>query len=329
MLALVRKVALLVALSCSVGGWSSCHDSTASIGSDPAAASTEPSVPDVTLPGIDTAAMTPRERHEFSVIVGQVPSPCPQVAVPVAQCILEKRPCALCPQAAKFVAAAVRGGASEGAITRAYHERFDPSAAKTIPLDGSPTQGPADAPVTVVEFADFECPHCAAAVSLVDAVLAAHPGKVRVVYKFFPLPMHVHGEAAARAAYAASLQGKFWEMHHLLFERQDNLEQGDLERYAKHLKLDVAKWRIDMESQPVKDRVDADRKLGESYKIVGTPTIYVNGRELDVEADESLEERVATELGVAPVTAGSASGAPSAVPAPSAAPSASSSAKPH
>jgi protein-disulfide isomerase len=334
--ALQQKLAVLVqagTLALGVGAWSSCHDSTASIGADPASSSAEPQVPDVVLPGIDVSAMTPRERREFSSLVASMSSPCAQVPVPVSQCVLEKRPCPLCAQAAKWIAAAVRQGAGEGAIARAYKERFDPSAAKSIPVDGSPTKGPDDAPVTVVEFADFECPHCAAAVPLVDAVVAAHPGKVRLVYKFFPLAMHVHGEAAARAAYAASMQGKFWEMHHLLFERQDNLEQGDLERYAKALKLDVAKWKADMESQAVKDRVDADRKLGDSYKIVGTPTIYVNGRELDSEADEPLEERVAIELGVPPVAAPSAgapsAGVPSGAPTGSAAPSAAPSAKPH
>jgi protein-disulfide isomerase len=321
-----------VTLACSAGAWSSCRDSTASVGADPAATSAEPQVPDVVLPGVDVSSMTPRERHQFSSLVSSMTSPCAQVPVPVSQCVLEKRSCPLCAQAAKWIAAAVRQGAGEGPISRAYKERFDPSAAKSIPIEGSPTKGPEDAPVTVVEFADFECPHCAAAVPLVDAVISAHPGKVRLVYKFFPLAMHVHGEAAARASYAASLQGKFWEMHHLLFERQDNLEQGDLERYAKALKLDVAKWKTDMESPSVKDRVDADRKLGDSYKIVGTPTIYVNGRELDAEAEESLEERVATELGVPPVaapSAGAASGAPSAAPSAAPAPSAPPSAKPH
>jgi protein-disulfide isomerase len=109
-------------------------------------------------------------------------------------------------------------------------------------------------------------------------------------------------------------------MEHLLFERQQNLEDSDLERYAKLLKLDVAQWKLDMSSSAVDERIAHDHALGDDLKLKGTPTIYVNGRELDVEGDEQLENRVAGELGVppvAPVEAGAAMPAPlSAAPAP-------------
>jgi protein-disulfide isomerase len=174
-------------------------------------------------------------------------------------------------------------------------------------------------------------------VPLFDALLKAHPGKIRLVYKFVELNMHVHAEAAARAAYAAAQQGKFWEMEHLLFERQDHLEQGDLERYAHILKLDEAKWKVDLTSKATDDRIAQDKKLADDLKLVGTPTIYVNGREVDIEADEPLdqllEERVANELGVPPLPPASA--APPAAPPPTASaattatPPGSASAKPH
>ena len=152
--------------------------------------------------------------------------------------------------------------------------------------------------------------------TLIDAVLAAHPGKIRLIYKTYTLLMHAHGEPAARSAFAAGVQGKFWEMEHMLFERQDHLEASDLERYAQILKLDLPKWKADMDSPAVSTRIADDRKLGDDLKLKGTPTIYVNGRELDIEQEESLEERVASELGVAPTSA-------SAVPSASAAPPAS------
>jgi protein-disulfide isomerase len=205
----------------------------------------------------------------------------------------------------------VRNGASEDQVQRAYKERFDPRSAKAIPIDGSPMRGSEDAPVTIVELADFECPHCAGAVPMLDAVILAHPGKVRLVYKSYTLPFHTRGEPAARAALAAGMQGKFWEMEHLLFERQLHLEDGDLVRYAQMLKLDVPKWKADMGSPQVKERIAHDHSLGEELKLKGTPTIYVNGRELDIEQDESLEQRVASELGVAPSpTASSTAAAP-------------------
>jgi protein-disulfide isomerase len=263
--------------------------------------------------------MTPRERHEWSAVVSRALAPCPNVAVSIAQCVRENRSCGGCLMAAKWVASAVHEGASEDQIEHAYKERFDPATVKVLPVDGSPTKGPDDAPVTIVEFADFECPHCRLAVPVVDAVLEAHPGKVRVVYKSFTLSFHLRGEPAARAAFAAGAQGKFWEMEHLLFERQQNLEDSDLDRYAKALKLDLAQWKTDMSSPAVNDRIAHDHALGDSLKLKGTPTIYVNGRELDVEGDEQLEARVAGELGVAPAPITSADNA-SAKPLPVSAP---------
>ena len=297
-----------------------CHDSNASVdnggGAEPAASA---EVKDVVLDGVDTSPMTPRERHAFSALVSTLIAPCPNVPVPIAQCVQEKRACASCVQAAKWVARNVRDGAPASQIEHSYKDRFDPGAVKTIPLDGSPTKGPDDAPVTVFEFADFECPHCKEAVPMLDAVMGDHPGKIRLVYKSFSLPFHAHAESAARAAFAAGNQGKFWEMEHLLFERQDHLEDADLERYAVMLKLDVPKWKTDLDSPAVKARMDDDHKLGEDLKLKGTPTLYVNGRELELEEGESLEDRVASELGVAPSPppAASASGsAAAAAPAP-------------
>jgi protein-disulfide isomerase len=298
----LRFVLAALALAIALASLPGCKDSNANGATSSGGGSPQPSAEpkDVVLPGVDTSAMTPRERHEFSSLVTELIAPCPSTPVPVAQCVLEKRACAACGQAAKFIASAVRAGVPDSDIEHAYKERFDPSAIKTLPLAGSPSKGPDGAPVTIVEFADFECPHCRAAVPVMDAVLAAHPDKVRLVYKFVVLSMHVHAEPAARAAWAAGQQGKFWEMEHLLFERQEHLEQADLERYAQMLKLDMDKWKADMESPAAKDRLAQDRKLEDDLKLQGTPTIYVNGRELDVEADESLEDRVDAELGVTP-----------------------------
>jgi len=297
LLGLVSLVALDLAVGCRDSSASSAAASGATVGQP------DPPAKDVVLPGVDTSAMTPRERHEWSALVRELLAPCANVPVSVAQCILEQRPCGACAQAAKWIAGAVRNGASQDQVHRAYAARFDPSSAKTIPIDGSPIKGADSAPVTIIELADFECPHCAGAVPMLDAVLAAHPDKVRLVYKSYTLQFHTRGEPAARAAFAAGMQGKFWEMEHLLFEQQQHLEDADLERYARMLKLDVTKWKADMGSASVSDRIARDHKLGEELKVKGTPTIYVNGRELDIEQDESLEQRVSSELGVPPVAA--------------------------
>jgi protein-disulfide isomerase len=327
-LRIAHQLACLLALAVplvTLGGWSSCRDSNASVPEPTSTASAAVEVKEVTLPGIDTSAMTPRERREFSSLVSDLLAPCANVPVSIAQCVLEKRACAGCMMAAKSIAHAVREGATDEQIQVAFKSRFDPAGMKVLPLAGSPSKGPDGAKVTIVEFADFECPHCRAAMPMVDAVLAAHPDKVRLVYKFVALPLHVRAEPAARAAWAAGQQGKFWEMEHLLFERQDHLEQGDLERYAHILKLDLAKWKVDMESPAAKDRLAQDRKLFEELKLEGTPSLFVDGRELDLGADEILEERVATELGISPESGGAPSAPPSAAlpfpPSPPAVPS--------
>jgi protein-disulfide isomerase len=311
-LRIVLQLACTLSLGLAVLAGSSCRDSSASnagpSGASGAPASDEPK--DVVLAGVDTSAMTPRERHEWSVLVADLRAPCPSSSVTVAQCITEKRPCPSCPQAAKWIASAVRNGASENQVRRAYAQRFDPSTTKAIPIDGSPTKGPDGAQVTIIELADFECPHCAGAVPMIDSALAAHPDQVRLVFKNYTLQFHARGEPAARAAFAAGMQGKFWEMEHLLFERQQHLEDADLERYAQMLKLDLARWKADVNSPAVSDRIARDRKLGEELKVKGTPTIYVNGRELDIEQDESLDQRVASELGVAATPEPSSSVAP-------------------
>ena len=308
---MIRFLALALAVAASSG----CRDSNASSSGANAEPSTTAEAKDIVLPSVDTSAMTPRERHEWSAAVAEALAPCPSVPVSVAQCVQESRPCGSCVEAAKWMARAVRDGASADQIRHAYKERFDPSMVKTLPIDGSPTRGPDDARVTIVEFADFECPHCREAVPQIDAVLAAHPGKVRLIYKSYTLPFHAHGEPAARAAFAAASQGKFWEMEHLLFERQQNLEAADLDRYAHMLNLDVPKWKIEMDAPAVSERIAHDHQLGEEMKLKGTPTIYINGRELDVEQDESLESRVAAELGV-PAVAASAPVVPAAPAAP-------------
>ncbi len=295
--------ACLLAFVLTLGGAAACRDSDAGNPASGPAASSEgtAAVADLVLPGVDTSPMTPRERHEWSgARLGFVCPVSRRACLRRASVFQEKRACSACTQAAKWIAHAVREGATDEQIQRAYKARFDPSGVKTLPIDGSPTKGPPDATVTLFEFADFECPHCREAVPMVDAVLAAHPGRVRLVYKSYTLPFHVHGESAARAAFAAGMQGKFWEMEHLLFERQQNLEAGDLERYAQMLKLEIPKWKADMVSPEVSARITHDHDLGESLKLKGTPTIYVNGRELDVEEDETLEGRVAAELGQAP-----------------------------
>jgi protein-disulfide isomerase len=167
-------------------------------------------------------------------------------------------------------------------------------------------KGPIGAPITLIEFADFECPYCAMMAPVLEQVWQQRSQEVRFAYKFMPLSGHPHGEPAARAAIAALAQGKFWEMHDKLFANRDHLEQSDLDAYAKELGLDLNRFHADMVSQATTDRLAGDRKQADSLDVKGTPTIYINGREFDVHQD--LNEWISQETG----ETGKAAPAPSA-----------------
>jgi len=240
---------------------------------------------DVELPGVETRGFTPREKHEFSRYVRELGSPCPGLAVPVAQCLLEKRACPACLPAAIAIAKAVREGMAREQVEGLYKQRFDAAASKSIPLDGSPARGSDAATVTLVEFADFECPFCQHIAPQLDELCEKKKPNLRLVFKFMPLAMHPRGEPAARAAIAAQAQGKFWEMHHQLFANAPRLEESDLDAYAKAIGMDVARFHEDMQSAATKARIDADRKLADGLGVKGTPTIFINGRQYDGKAD--------------------------------------------
>ncbi len=151
-----------------------------------------------------------------------------------------------------------------------------------VPIDigASPVRGPADAKVKIVEFSDFECPFCRRAIVPLEKLRAHY--NVLLSYKFYPLKLsHPNAEGAARAAWAAHQQGKFWEMHDTLFANQDKLDWPAVQGYAKKLGLDGKKFAADVQSEASKAAVAADEKAGEAAGVDGTPTFYVNGRKAE------------------------------------------------
>jgi protein-disulfide isomerase len=138
--------------------------------------------------------------------------------------------------------------------------------------------GPDDAPVTLVEYGDYECPHCGLAHPIVKAAQLELGGQLRFVFRNFPLAeAHPHARLAAQAAEAAAAQGKFWEMHDMIFEHQDALEVEDLLGYAKSLGLDAAQIARDLEAGTYAKRVRDDFRNGVRSGVNGTPTFFVNG----------------------------------------------------
>jgi protein-disulfide isomerase len=147
--------------------------------------------------------------------------------------------------------------------------------------------GPPRAPVTVVEYGDFECPNCKQAAAAVKIMLARFAGRVRFAYRHFPLEgehprAHPHALQAALAAEAAGAQGKFWAMHDLLFENQRQLELPQLRRYAQHLDLDLARYDTAMADERCLRRVREHVAGAERSEVRGTPGFFINGVAQDV-----------------------------------------------
>jgi len=140
-----------------------------------------------------------------------------------------------------------------------------------------PSRGPAAAPVTIVEFSDFECPYCSRAEETVSEVMRVYGDKIRLVYRDLPLPNHKNAPKAAEAAHCAGEQGKYWEMHAKLFANQRALEVPALKGYAKDLKLDQAKFDKCLDSGATAAIVEENRRVGNEAGVNGTPAFFVNG----------------------------------------------------
>ncbi len=139
--------------------------------------------------------------------------------------------------------------------------------------------GPADAPVTLLEYGDFECPFCGRAYPELKRVLADLGSKVRFIFRHFLLSeQHPHAEHAAEVAEAAAAQGKFWEMHDLLYQRQSALTDGDLIRYARELALDALRVQRELAAHVHRPRVREDFESGVRSGVSGTPMFFINGR---------------------------------------------------
>jgi protein-disulfide isomerase len=184
-----------------------------------------------------------------------------------------------------------------------------PTASAAVPVEpgAEPAHalGNADAPVTLEEFGDFECPPCGLVHPILKNLEAEFgPARLRIIFREFPLvPNHVHALAAARAAEAAGLQGKFWEMHDMIYEHQKDWHEAFdvrpiFEGYAKTSGIDVAQFQRDNANEIVERRIFLDGKRGHSLGVQGTPTIFLNGREVPFPslAEDKLRELINAEL---------------------------------
>ncbi len=196
---------------------------------------------------------------------------------------------------AKLGVLAVRGRRDAAGVAAVQRPRLlsEPSRARqlvgtaediidlTAPVDPERDhiRGPDDAPVTLVEYGDFECPYCGQAEPVVRELLNHLGEDVRFVFRHLPLiDVHPHGQQAAEASEAAAAQGRFWEMHDLLLANQDALENKDLVRYAEQIGLDVERFRDELRRRVHAPRVAEDVSDADASQVTGTPTFFIDGR---------------------------------------------------
>jgi protein-disulfide isomerase len=158
--------------------------------------------------------------------------------------------------------------------------RPDPTRLYSVEIGDSPRKGAENAKVSIVEFSDFQCPYCSRVTPTLARIQKEYAGQVKIAFKHLPLSMHPKAPAAHAAAEAAHRQGKFWEMHDLIFGNQKEMTPAKYEEYATKIGLDLERFKKDAASPDVKKRVDADAAEAAKLGITGTPAFLVNGRYL-------------------------------------------------
>ncbi len=165
-----------------------------------------------------------------------------------------------------------------------------------------PARGPEDAKVTIVEFSDFQCPFCSRAHDTVEQVMQSYPGKVRLVFRQFPLDFHKQAPKAAEAALCANEQGKFWEYHDILFKNQEKLEPAELKLHATATGLDPAKFASCLDGSKFAGAVKSDTEAGKKAGVSGTPAFFINGVMLSgAQPLEEFKRVIDQELGASKV----------------------------
>lgn len=227
--------------------------------------------------GVDLSKLSESKRSTFFQIINSEPSACDKPHS-LAKSLRDDATCRDSLVAAQFVADYLAAGAETSEVRSSLQEVIADLKPREIPIEGRPVFGSDRAPVTVVVFADFECPHCKQEAPVIRQAVEQFRGRAKLVFKHFPLQSHPRAKPAAAAAEAAHLQGKFWQMHDIIFANQDALSDGDLVSYAAKIGLDVEKFKADYKAMAQIEKVEKDRADGDEAGVDGTPAVFVNGR---------------------------------------------------
>lgn len=167
-----------------------------------------------------------------------------------------------------------------------------------IDVANDPIRGPENAPITIVEFSDFQCPFCAGVQPALKEILEAFPNDVRLVYKQYPLNIHQYARQAAVASLAAHAQGKFWQLHDKLFENYTAINQENIKRWAGEVGLDMARFEREMLAGAYEGAVQKNMTDGAAAKVMGTPSLFINGKRVRDRSFEGFKSVIQQELAI-------------------------------
>jgi predicted DsbA family dithiol-disulfide isomerase len=223
------------------------------------------------------------------------------------QCLTSEKPDQTAVRFANFGAYLLSRGVppqSLGFLARERAKFFNEVPAQAFTYTDSPSLGSEKAKIVITEFAEFKCTYCEALSPILKKLVADSKGKVRLIFKHFPIKNHPGTLLTSRAAQAAYYQGKFWEMSALLYKHFDKQSPEDILGYAKSLGMDVDRFRKDMEDPRIEQLIERDKMEGVRAKVVGTPTVFINGKMYILRHDEDfLEDFIdeeAEHLGIEP-----------------------------
>jgi protein-disulfide isomerase len=210
---------------------------------------------------------------------------------------------------ARTVVDALREGKDEAAVTKTLQakaatfveakEPDDTGMVYNIDVSNSPVKGPKTASVRIVEFSDFQCPYCAELQKTLSEVLKAFPKDVQLVYKQFPLNIHQYARQAAVASLAANAQGKFWPLHDKMFQNFSAINEENIKKWVKEVGINQAEFEKAMQSGKHEAQVQKDLADGAAARVLGTPTMFVNGKRVQDRSFEGFKKVILEELAAA------------------------------
>jgi thiol-disulfide isomerase/thioredoxin len=228
------------------------------------------------LPGIDLTGLDPSQIEALNRLLDEKPSACGK-GHSLRTSLKTDPGCKRSAFAGRYLVRLLKAGLLGSEAEEIYDKRFTAPEMGSCDARDAQVRGNPNAALILCEFSDFQCPHCKMMEPVLSRVLDEYSGQVKLIYKNYPISkLHPEARDAAAAAVAAGDQGKFWPMHDKLFANQDHLTPADLEKYAREIKLDVKKWKVDLAGAMV--RVEKEHTEGEKLEITGTPTLYINGR---------------------------------------------------